>query len=67
MVIDCAGHAALRAFGADILRRVDLGLFTLTVSKEYAKIIIGLAIVAAVAVDRLSEHLRERRAAARDG
>ena len=37
---------------------------TVTVSKEYSKIIIGLAIVAAVAVDRLSEHLRTRRAAA---
>jgi len=48
--------------GIDILRTVDLGLFTISVSKEYSKIIIGLAIVAAVAVDRLSEHLRVRRA-----
>ncbi len=48
--------------GIDILREVDLGLFTLTVSKEYQKIIVGLAIVVAVAVDRLSEHLRARRA-----
>lgn len=47
--------------GIDILRSVDLGLFTLTVSKEYAKIIVGLAIVAAVAVDRVSERLRGRR------
>ncbi len=46
--------------GIDILRSVDLGLFTLTVSKEYSKIIIGLAIVAAVAVDRFSEHVRAR-------
>lgn len=49
--------------GIDILKTVDLGLFTIAVSKEYAKIIIGLAIVAAVAVDRLSEHLRRRSAA----
>ena len=48
--------------GIDILRTVDLGLFTVTISKEYSKIIIGLAIVAAVAVDRLSEHLRARKA-----
>jgi len=47
--------------GIDILRRVDLGLFSIPVSKEYAKIIIGLAIVAAVAVDRLSETWRARR------
>ena len=49
--------------GIDILRQIDFGLFTVAVSKEYGKIIIGLAIVAAVAVDRLSEHLRLRREA----
>jgi|GEM_PF-31348 len=44
--------------GIDILRTVDLGLFTFTVSKEYGKIIVGLAIVVAVAVERLSERVR---------
>jgi ribose/xylose/arabinose/galactoside ABC-type transport system permease subunit len=44
--------------GIDILKRVDLGLFTLTVSKEYGKIIIGVAILLAVAIDRLSERWR---------
>jgi ribose/xylose/arabinose/galactoside ABC-type transport system permease subunit len=40
--------------GIDIVRTLDLGLFTLTMSKEYEKIVIGLAIVAAVAADRLA-------------
>ncbi|HZL98751.1 MAG TPA: ABC transporter permease [Planctomycetota bacterium] len=44
--------------GIDIVRRVDLGLFTLSVSKEYGKIIIGVAILLAVAVDRLAERWR---------
>ena len=44
--------------GIDIVRRVDLGAFTLSVSKEYGQIIIGLAILLAVAIDRLSERWR---------
>ncbi|MFO0837076.1 MAG: ABC transporter permease [Phycisphaerae bacterium] len=51
--------------GIFILKRIDLGLFTLTLSKEYSKIIIGIAIVLAVAVDRLSESLRARGGARR--
>ncbi len=47
--------------GIDILRAIDLGLFTLPVSKEYGKIIIGVAILLAVAVDRTSERLSARR------
>lgn len=47
--------------GIDILKNIDLGVFTLHVSKEYSKIIIGAAIIIAVGVDRLSEHLRRRR------
>lgn len=46
--------------GIDILRSVDLGLFTLSISKEYSKIIVGMAIVAAVAVDRVAARLRGR-------
>jgi len=49
--------------GIDILREIDLGVVVLPVSKEYAKIIIGLAILAAVAVDRLGEAWRGRRRA----
>ncbi|MEP0847251.1 MAG: ABC transporter permease [Phycisphaerae bacterium] len=47
--------------GIFILKRIDLGLVTLTLSKEYSKIIIGIAILVAVAVDRLSERVRSRR------
>lgn len=47
--------------GIDILKEVDVGLFTVHVSKEYSKIIIGTAIIIAVAIDRLSEYLREKR------
>jgi ribose/xylose/arabinose/galactoside ABC-type transport system permease subunit len=49
--------------GIDILKTIELGPFTITVSKEYAKIVIGIAIIVAVAVDRLSQSFRgERRA-----
>lgn len=44
--------------GIDIVKVVDLGLFRLAVSKEYGKIIIGLAILAAVAVDRVASGSR---------
>ena len=46
--------------GIDIVRRVDFGAFVLPISKEYGKIIIGLAILVAVAVDRLGEGLAAR-------
>lgn len=49
--------------GIFILRRVDFGFFTLTLSKEYSKIIIGVAIILAVAMDRLGEYLRRRSSA----
>lgn len=44
--------------GIFILRKLDLGVVTLSLSKEYSKIIIGTAIILAVAVDRLSERWR---------
>lgn len=44
--------------GIFILKKVDLGFVTLSLSKEYSKIIIGIAIVLAVAIDRLSERWR---------
>jgi ribose/xylose/arabinose/galactoside ABC-type transport system permease subunit len=49
--------------GIFILKKINLGLFELSLSKEYSKIIIGIAILVAVAVDQLSEHLRNRRLA----
>ncbi len=48
--------------GIDILRSIELGFATIPVSKEYGKIIIGLAILLAVALDRLSERWRGARA-----
>jgi ribose/xylose/arabinose/galactoside ABC-type transport system permease subunit len=47
--------------GIYILREIKLGIVTLHLSKEYSKIIIGFAIIVAVAVDRLSEYLRTKR------
>jgi ribose/xylose/arabinose/galactoside ABC-type transport system permease subunit len=43
--------------------KIDLGVVTLSLSKEYSKIIIGIAIIVAVAVDRLSEYLRTKKLA----
>ncbi len=47
--------------GIDILKEIDFGIITVYVSKEYSKIIIGLAIIAAVAVDRLSSSFKSRK------
>jgi ribose/xylose/arabinose/galactoside ABC-type transport system permease subunit len=47
--------------GIFILREVPLGFVTLKLSKEYSKIIIGTAIVLAVAVDRLNDYIQSRR------
>jgi ribose/xylose/arabinose/galactoside ABC-type transport system permease subunit len=47
--------------GIYILKKIELGFVTLSLSKEYSKIIIGSAIIIAVAVDRLSEYLRLRK------
>lgn len=47
--------------GIFIIKKVPLGFTTLNLSKEYTKIIIGIAIVLAVAVDRLSERWRAAR------
>ncbi|MGQ0553205.1 MAG: ABC transporter permease [Planctomycetota bacterium] len=49
--------------GIDLVRSVNLGFAVLPVSKEYGKIIIGAAILLAVAVDRLGERLQRRVAA----
>ncbi len=44
--------------GIDILRELPLGFATLPLGKEYGKIIIGAAILLAVALDRVSERMR---------
>lgn len=51
--------------GTFILKSVNLGFVVFPVSREYTKIIVGVAIILAVAVDRLSEYLQNRRSARR--
>lgn len=53
--------------GIFLLKRVVLGPFELALSQEYGKIIIGVAILLAVCVDRLATLLHERRLARRGG
>jgi ribose/xylose/arabinose/galactoside ABC-type transport system permease subunit len=53
--------------GISILNEINFGFFRLEVSREYTQIIIGIAIIVAVAVDRFSEYLQSRRAARRGG
>ncbi len=50
--------------GIDILKELPLGFATLPLGKEYGKIVIGVAILLAVAVDRLAERWRGVRGAA---
>lgn len=49
--------------GTYILKQINLGFATLPVSKEYSKIIIGVAIILAVAIDRFSEYVQSKHAA----
>lgn len=49
--------------GIYILKKIELGFAVIPLSKEYTKIIIGIAIIVAVAVDRLSEYMRSRKMA----
>jgi ribose/xylose/arabinose/galactoside ABC-type transport system permease subunit len=48
--------------GTFILKKIDLGVVTVPVSREYDKIVVGAAIILAVAIDRLSEYVQSRRA-----
>jgi ribose/xylose/arabinose/galactoside ABC-type transport system permease subunit len=47
--------------GISIVKRIDLWFAVLPLSREYSKIIIGVAIILAVAVDRLGEYVQQRR------
>ncbi|MCE9591822.1 MAG: ABC transporter permease [Planctomycetes bacterium] len=51
--------------GIILIQVVNLRLFSFRLSMEYSKIVIGIAIIVAVAVDRLSDYLRRRRLAGR--
>ena len=47
--------------GALVIRMIENGIFTLHLNQEYSKIIIGSAIIIAVAIDRLTEQLSSAR------
>jgi ribose/xylose/arabinose/galactoside ABC-type transport system permease subunit len=55
------GTAIGAVLGALVIRLISNGIEILNLNQEYASIIIGAAIIIAVAVDRLSEYLRDRR------
>ena len=49
--------------GIFVLHKITLGSLTLHLSKEYSQIIVGAAIIIAVAIDRVSEQFRKKRMA----
>ncbi len=55
------GSAAGALLGALVIQLIENGIFVLGLDQEYRSIIIGSAIIVAVAIDRLSEYLRQRR------
>src|SRR5205814_1661727 len=57
------GTALGALLGALVIKLIENGIFILKLNREYSSIIIGIAIILAVAVDRFSEYLRSRRMA----
>jgi ribose/xylose/arabinose/galactoside ABC-type transport system permease subunit len=57
------GTALGALLGALVIKLIENGIFILKLNREYSSIIIGIAIILAVAVDRFSEYLRARRLA----
>jgi ribose/xylose/arabinose/galactoside ABC-type transport system permease subunit len=55
------GGAIGSLLGALVIATIENGINTMHWPQEYRKIIIGGAIIIAVAIDRFSEHLRARR------
>jgi ribose/xylose/arabinose/galactoside ABC-type transport system permease subunit len=49
--------------GLYIIKVINLGFVKLEVSRQYTRIIVGIAIILAVAIDRLGQHLQARRLA----
>lgn len=47
--------------GIFVLKKINLGFVSVSLSQEYSKIIIGIAIIVAVAIDRVSEYVQARR------
>jgi ribose/xylose/arabinose/galactoside ABC-type transport system permease subunit len=55
---------ALGAFlGALVIKLIENGIYVLKLNREYTGIIIGVSIIVAVAIDRLSEYIRNKRLA----
>jgi ribose/xylose/arabinose/galactoside ABC-type transport system permease subunit len=57
------GTALGAVLGALVIKLIENGIDILHLSKEYSKIIIGIAIIVAVAIDRASEYIRKERLA----
>lgn len=57
------GTAVGALLGTLIIALIENGILILRLAQEYRLVIIGLAIVVAVALERLGHHLRQRRAA----
>lgn len=57
------GTALGALLGTLVIALIDNGILILNLNREYSSIIIGAAIIAAVAVDRFSEYVRNRRLA----
>ncbi|CAN5451052.1 sugar ABC transporter permease [soil metagenome] len=57
------GTALGALLGALIIRMIQNGIYTLHLPQDYSKIIIGSAIIIAVAIDRLAEEFSRRRQA----
>lgn len=58
------GTALGALLGTLVIALIENGILILRLAQEYRLIIIGLAIVVAVALERLGQHLRQRRARA---
>jgi ribose/xylose/arabinose/galactoside ABC-type transport system permease subunit len=57
------GTALGALLGARVIKLIENGIMILKLNREYSSIIIGIAIIVAVAIDRFSEYLRNRRLA----
>lgn len=57
------GTALGALFGTLVIALIENGILILRLAQEYRLVIIGAAIIVAVALDRLSAHLRSRRSA----
>jgi len=55
------GTALGALLGALVIKLIDNGILILRLNTEYTKVIVGASIIIAVAVDRFSEYLHERR------